>query len=222
MEVEEEAVAEEEVRDNIMERIIIGLTGPAAGGKGVVAKHLEAGGFEYFSLSDVIRAQATKYGWNHTREVLQNLGDEMRAKGGADILARLTAETSRFKHANMIVIDSIRHPDEINYLKDYFDAKIIGITASAEKLFELMSLRGRDGDPKIFEDFLMVQEREQGKEGGTAMQVNKCLEFADKLIWNDGNIEELVGKTKIILGELGINVLASPKEHEHVHREHEH
>lgn len=204
-----------------VERIIIGLTGPTAGGKGTIAKHLEEQGFVYFSLSDVIREQATKYGWRHTREVLQNLGDEMRASGGADILARMTAETSRFKHADWVVIDAIRHPDEINYLKDFFDAKIIGVTAAPEKLFELMKARGREGDPATFEEFIKVQKREQGKEGTTAMQVNRCLEMADATVWNSGDRADLIINAEVALLEVGVSVMRGGIEH-HGHAGHEH
>lgn len=212
-----------------MERVIIGFTGPGSGGKGEISKYLVGQGFTYFSLSDILREVATKYGWSHKREVLQNLGDDMRAKEGADILARMTVAKNEFKHADLVVIDSIRHPDEITFLKDFFDVKIIGVTASPETLFARMKERRRPGDPETFEEFIRMLERERGEEGSTAMQVDKCLELADRTIWNEGSKEELIQNADLALLELGIGVMrvskeaeASKSEHEHHHDHHHH
>lgn len=195
-----------------MDRVIIGLTGPGSGGKGTIAKYLEGFGFSYFSLSDVIREQATKYGWGHSREVLQNLGDKMRADNGSDILARMIAEKHRFKHSDLVVIDAIRHPDEINYLREYFEAKIIGVTASPEKLFELMKARNRPGDPETFEAFLKMLERERGEEGSTVMQVDKCLRMVDTTVLNEGGADDLLINVEVALMELGVGIKRISKE----------
>ena len=204
-----------------MERTIIGFTGPGSGGKGEISKYLVGQGFAYFSLSDILREVATKYKWSHSREVLQNLGDEMRAKEGADILARMTVAKNEFKHADLVVIDSIRHPDEITFLKDFFDAKIIGVTASPETLFNRMKERNRDGDPKTFDEFLMMLARESGKEGSTAMHVDKCLELADKVITNEGSKEDLIINANLALLEVGVRVMRGGIEY-HGHSGHEH
>ncbi len=210
-----------------MERVIIGFTGPGSGGKGEASEYLKGQGFVYFSLSDILREVATRYGWSHGREVLQNLGDDMRAKEGADVLARMTVTKNEFKHADLVVIDSIRHPDEINFLRDFFDAKIIGVTASPETLFGRMKNRKRPGDPETFEEFLAMQKREMGEEGSTAMQVHKCLELADKVVLNEGTKEDLIINTDLALLELGVGIMRSSKEgsshiHEHHHHGHEH
>lgn len=192
--------------------MIIGLTGPAAGGKGTIARHLVGQGFVYFSLSDVVREQATKYGWPHTREVLQNLGDDMRAKEGADILARRISQKDEFKLANWVIIDGIRHSAEIRYFKDFFDVKIIGVTANEQKLFELMKKRDRPGDPETFEEFLKAQERESLGSGVNVMNVRQCLEMADTVVRNDGDVSDLIINTEVALLELGVRVKRASKE----------
>ena len=60
--------------------MIIGLTGKNAAGKGEVAEYLKKKGFVYYSLSDVIREEATEKGLEHSRENLINLGNELRKK----------------------------------------------------------------------------------------------------------------------------------------------
>ena len=68
--------------------MIIGLTGKNASGKGEVANYLKSKGFIYYSLSDVIREEATKRGLEHSRENLINLGNELREKFGPKHLAQ--------------------------------------------------------------------------------------------------------------------------------------
>jgi len=173
-----------------MERVVIGVAGDSASGKGTAAEYLVKMGFKYFSLSDRIREEAARRKWGNGRKVLQDLGDEIRANFGAEEWAKRTAQLEEFKLGDRIVIDSIRHPSEIKYLREFFEAKIIGVTASPETLFKRMRERNREGDPKTFEEFMEMQKREMGVEGSSAMQVHKCLEIADGIILNEmGNFE---------------------------------
>ncbi len=198
------------------ERTIIGLTGPGAGGKGTIADMLKEKGYVYFSVSDEIRKEARKRKWSDTdRKVLQNLGDELREKEGPDVWATRVAKLNEFKHADLIVIDSIRHPAEISYFKEFFDAKIIGVTASPENLFERMRMRDREGDPKTLEDFLQMLKRENGEKGSTSMQVDECLRLADALMWNNGTKDDLEFEIARHLSELKVDGLSGGQEMRH-------
>jgi dephospho-CoA kinase len=187
-------------------KIVIGVTGPSSGGKGTFAKHLEGKGFVYFSLSDVIRDIATSKGLAHEREILQNLGDGLRAEFGPAVLALKISETEKFGNTDLAVVDAIRHPAEIEFLRDNFGSKIVGVTASPEKLFELMQKRNRPGDPTTLEEYLQMLQREDGKEGSTNMQVSKCLELCDRILLNEGGIADLEKESDHVLAELGINL----------------
>lgn len=187
-----------------MDRIIIGLTGDSSKGKGAVSEILKGKGFSYFSLSDRIREQATLYKWSHDRKVLQDLGDKLREDFGSDILVRRTIEFPAFKHADLVVVDGIRHPAEIEYLRNVFDAKIIGVDMTDETAFARMKERNRPGDPKTIEEYRASKERERGEPGSSAMQVDKCLQMADLVIWNEGNEENLKLQTEEGFHKLGI------------------
>lgn len=202
-------------------RTIVALTGPSAGGKGTLAEMLKEKGYAYFSCSDVLRDEATKRGWGIGRDTLQNLGDEMREKLGTDILPRVITGTPEFKHAECVVIDSIRHPDEIDYLQDFFDAKVIGVTAPLEVLFGFMSGRARDGDPVTFEEFIISYEREIGTPGGSAMQVEECLKKEGVVvIQNDGNQEILRARAERVFSDLGIEAYTHDEIHHETHHSH--
>ena len=68
---------------------IIGLVGPIACGKGVVADYLKKQGYSSISLSSLLHDELKKRGvTSFTRTTLQDLGDELRKKEGDGVLAR--------------------------------------------------------------------------------------------------------------------------------------
>src|SRR5262245_25637761 len=95
--------------------MLIGLTGRNASGKGEVARRLEAKGFQYFSLSDVIREEIRSKGGELTREALIQTGNELRTKFGPGILAERILQ--RVQEGANYVIDSIRNPSEVMVLR---------------------------------------------------------------------------------------------------------
>jgi len=91
---------------------LIGLTGTNGAGKGEVANFLKKKGYAYYSLSDLVRQELNKEGKELNRNNLIKMGNKLREKFGADILARLVVKKIRGK----AVIDSIRNPKEVEYL----------------------------------------------------------------------------------------------------------
>ena len=67
--------------------MIIGLTGKNGAGKTEVSQYLVSRGFEYHSLSDEIREEVKKRGMEITRDVLTEVGNELRSQFGAGVLA---------------------------------------------------------------------------------------------------------------------------------------
>jgi dephospho-CoA kinase len=189
-----------------MERkIVVGLTGPIASGKEIVSKVLKEKGFEYYSLSHRVREEAKSRGLEPTRETLQNVGDSLRVKFDGAVLAQRTADIFRTIPNPLILVDSIRNPAEIEYLRQEFNAKIIGVTASEETRFQRVLARNRDSDPKTFEEFVKAARRDQGLgQEELGQQVKTCLKLSDVVIENNGTVEELVKKVNETLDKLKI------------------
>src|SRR3989338_5429897 len=95
--------------------MIIGLTGKNGSGKGEVAQFLKERGFEYRSLSDVLRQELSKRKKTIPRDHLVSTGNELRKKFGPSILAKKILE--QIEVDKNYVIDSIRHPEEAKALK---------------------------------------------------------------------------------------------------------
>lgn len=179
-----------------MNRIVVGLVGPIASGKGTAVKMLTKKGFASYSLSDRIREEIRRRGQEVTRESLNLVSNEMRQSLGRDILPKQTADLINSEQPSKVTVDAIRNPAEIIYFKEKFGAKIIGVVADQKKRFEFFEKRGTNNiGIETWEQFKALDDQEFAQEGKHKQQINECLKLADVIIENNGTIEEL--KTKI-------------------------
>jgi len=182
--------------------IVIGLTGTIGSGKNIVAEILKSR-FDswYVSLSSVIRAEIEKKRRVLSRTSLQDHGDELRKKYGGHILAKLAVEYLQ-RNKKVIIIDGIRNPGEIEWLKNRFgnDFILIAIDAPREMRYERTIKRNRENDPKSWEEFLEADERDLGtNQPEHGQHTRACLDKADFFIDNSGTEEELRKKVNEII-----------------------
>jgi dephospho-CoA kinase len=168
--------------------MIIGLTGKNAAGKGELAESLKSKGFTYFSLSDALRDEATKQNLDHSRDNLIQLGTEMRSKFGSGILA-VRINEKIIKLNKNIVVDSIRHPGEIEELRKNKNFILIGVHTDSKIRFQRLLKRNRAGDSKTLEEFKEHEKKENNDEG-SGQQLDKCMELVDKVIDSNGSVEQ--------------------------------
>lgn len=186
-----------------MTRKVIAVVGPIASGKGALIDLLKKKGYQALSLSDVVREKAHEWGFPLTRENLQDVGDKLRHSFGPSLLAELATQEIRKHPEEKYVVDSVRNPAEVAYLKKEFGAFVIGITASVDKRFQLMQQRGREWDPKTREEFDRLEERDRGvRQESFGQQVEKCLQMADLVVDNNGTLEEFNTNLGYFLGKI--------------------
>lgn len=180
--------------------MIIGLTGKNGSGKGEVAKFLSEGGYAYHSLSDILREELARRGKDPARENLIAIGNELRAAGGAGVLAlRTLAKLGTEVHA---IVDSIRNPAEIEALRSRKDFFLLAVEADPRVRFERARKRGRAGDGSTLEEFLELEARELESPDPTTQQLALTACLADAVLSNDGTVEELREKVRRTLSEL--------------------
>lgn len=178
--------------------MIIGLTGPNAAGKGEVAAYLLSRGFAYHSLSDVLREEMEHRHLPPTRENLISLGNELRAAGGAGVLA----EQIRERLGARDVVDSIRNPVEVEVLRRLPGFTLIGVDAPIEVRFSRAQKRARPGDGLTLSDFREKEARENSP-ARTRQQLAATFALADHTVDNGGSIEELRQNVDAVLSRLG-------------------
>ncbi len=169
--------------------MVIGLTGKNASGKGEVAKYLERKSFYYASLSDIIREELEKEGKPITRPNLIERGNLLRKHNGESYLAERVCD--RLDGNKNYVIDSIRNPGEIEYLKRRGDFILVYVDAPPELRFKRIAARGRSDDPSSFEDFLRYEDREELNKDSYNQQLKNCKELAEYVLKNEGSLKEL-------------------------------
>jgi dCMP deaminase len=168
--------------------MLIGLTGRNAAGKGEVARYLQRKSFYYYSLSDAIRDEIRARGEEPTRERLIIVGNELRQRYGSNILAeRVLAKIEDDKH---YVIDSIRNPAEVETFRTAKHFKLIRIEAPSEVRFQRILGRQRESDPRTFDEFMTLENRE-AEGDDTSQNLVKVGLMSDDALTNDGALEKL-------------------------------
>jgi dephospho-CoA kinase len=177
--------------DHVNRPALVGLTGTNGAGKGEAAAYLGRKGYSYLSLSDVLREELAARGLAASRDNLIAVGNELRARFGADVLARRTMDKVR----GPAVIDSIRNPREVECLRRQEGFILIAVDAPIEVRFARTRARGRDESAATLEEFRAKEEIEMaGSE--TGQQLARCIELADRRVVNDGTLEELWRKVE--------------------------
>ncbi|MCX6820996.1 MAG: hypothetical protein NT016_03535 [Candidatus Aenigmarchaeota archaeon] len=184
------------------QKAVIGLTGTIASGKDVVMQMLlKKYNCYHVTLSDVIRGELEKRKSSFTRATLQDMGNIMRQQYGPHILALLAVEYLP-RDKELTVIDGIRNPGEVDYLKKKFGGKFFMVATDAlrERRFELLQKRADPRDPRTFEEFVKVDDRDQGAgEPPYGQQVAECVKRADFRIQNDGDLAALEAKVDDVM-----------------------
>ena len=186
-----------------MPRKVIGLVGPIASGKGTVIDFLKEKGFKAYSLSDVLKEEVTARGLEVTRVNCNMVSNDLRGTLGADILAARTSQIIDREGYEKVVIDAIRNPSEIEFFRNKFGAKIIGVVADQKRRYEMFRERGTYTDEiQNFEQFKELDDREFAQAGEHKQQIKACLELSDAIIENEGSVSDLTQKVELALADL--------------------
>jgi dephospho-CoA kinase len=179
--------------------LILGVVGQIASGKGVLVKYLtEKLGFTPFSLSSIVHDELKKTEMvKITRQTLQDVGDELRRVYGDEVLAQRIIKAINEQKKDRIVIEGIRNPAEIEFLKKNQNFILIGVKANRELRFKRVLSRGKEWDPKNYQDFLKVDKRDLGVgQGESGQQVKKCLAYCDYILMNNKDLGDFEKKIK--------------------------
>jgi dephospho-CoA kinase len=173
---------------NIMAKMVLGLAGEMASGKGTVAKYIhEKCHTSSHRFSTMLRDVLDRLHLEQSRDNLQMLSTMIRETYGQDTLARVMAEDVKKDDADIVVVDGVRRLDDIVYLKKLPEFKLVYIDTGLRTRYERITQRTEniDDQGKSFEEFVEESKNE------SEQQIAGLKEHADIVIDNSGSIEDL-------------------------------
>ncbi len=173
------------------DKLVIGITGAFGSGKSTATEFLVEKGFKKVILSSFLEEELRKRGEAQiTRKLLQDMGNLLREKFGADILAKKAIGYASRLQEDKIVVDGIRNIAEIETLRSYGNYVQLGILADRRIRFERLKKLKRREDLtwNLFQELdsrdLGIGENKQG------LQVAFCITLSDVFITNNKTVED--------------------------------
>lgn len=166
---------------------IIGVAGTNGSGKDTLGDILhEERGYVVVSLSDILRAELTRDGLEHTRENLSGRSRQIREEEGDGAMSRRAIEMQN-NTSNGLVITSIRTPGEVDAIHAA-GGIVVWIDADQRLRYDriVAAGRGRVTDEIGFEEFLRQERDEMSPtpQGG-GLNMNGVKSRADVTIINE-------------------------------------
>lgn len=171
-----------------MSKIIIGLVGPLASGKGTVKKYLvEKYKAEDCRFSTILRDILNRANIEISRTNLQKVSTILRQNFGEDTLAKAIANDAKNFTADVIVVDGVRREADIKFLRELPNFILVSVEADSKIRYERMVRRNENkgDDLKTYEDFMKDHLAE------TEMEIPAVMNSANFKLNNNGSPEDL-------------------------------
>jgi len=173
---------------------IIGFTGYPSSGKDTAAEFLATKGFHHISMGDLIRDEMKTLNLPIDRDSVRDYATQKRIERGPGYIA----EQACLQVKENTVISGIRNAHEAEIFRKKFPNEFVLITVDAplETRYKWALGRNREGDQITFEHFKQQQEVERTS---ASQQVDAVIALADKVIVNNGTLEQLKEKISNLL-----------------------
>ncbi|PIR75708.1 MAG: hypothetical protein CO030_02565 [Candidatus Magasanikbacteria bacterium CG_4_9_14_0_2_um_filter_42_11] len=169
-------------------KLILGITGNMAAGKTTITDYIkERYGGVSFRFSTMLRDVLSRIHVEETRDNLQQLSTFLRSTFGEDLMSKVIAEDVKEATDTIIIVEGVRRPSDVAYLKEIPGFHLIAVTADIRTRFDRITKRSENPDDqtKTFEVF----EKEQTQEA--EIKIDEISRDAEVVIDNNGSLEEL-------------------------------
>lgn len=186
-----------------MNKIIIGLVGEVGSGKDTVGKYLEKEyGAKQVRFADPIKDTLSIYFDKLSRVDQQWLFLAFQERFGDDILSRAIRKKIDDETNPIVVVNGLRMPPDLKFIRSFKNNKILYITASAKTRWERASKRDeKSDDSTTFENFQKIDLKP------TEINVPKIGAEADFKVENEKDLEYLLSETDKFMEGLGCKKL---------------
>lgn len=181
-----------------MAKLILGIAGEMASGKGTIAKHVTV---EHKAstrrFSTILRDLLDRVYLDQTRENISTISTILRKSFGEDLLAKAMYHDTQNDDHEIVVVDGVRRLADIAYLRELPHFKLVYVEAEMENRYERIVKRGENADDstKTLDQFKKEHELE------TELQIRDLKNYANYIVNNDGVYADLYGQIEKIIAE---------------------
>jgi dephospho-CoA kinase len=176
-------------------RLVI-ITGMPGSGKALASAVARDMGYAVFVCGDVIREETGRRGLPQTPENVGEVMLKIRDEEGLGVVARRLISKMEAEKSKLVLVEGVRSMEEVEEFKKLYDTIIVAIHSSPATRFQRLKARGRSDDPKTWVDFSLRDERE------LKVGVGKVIALADKMLVNEGTIEQFKENFRKLLLEV--------------------
>ena len=182
-------------------KIVFGIIGMPASGKGTIADYLEKTyGAPKLRFSDALSTILERLKLEKTRDHQITLSEVLRETCGEDILSRAIQIGVQKSNADLIVVDGVRREGDLVTLKEVSAFHLIGVDAEQQTRYERAKLRSEKTEEsnQTFLDFQKLDQR------STEVTTRELMQNAEIVFDNNGTLQHLYEQINQFVQAIGI------------------
>jgi dephospho-CoA kinase len=179
-----------------MAKLILGFVGEMSSGKGAASSHVTANyNAGSHKFSQILRDILDRVYVDQSRKNISTSSLILRKSFGEDVLAKSMFHDVQNDTHDIVVIDGVRRLEDILYLRELPEFKLVFINADMQTCYERSVKRGENtGDStKTFEQFKLDHEADADA------RILDMKNYASYVIENDGTYQELYAQVDEII-----------------------
>ncbi|MBN2615341.1 MAG: AAA family ATPase [Bacteroidales bacterium] len=183
--------------------VIIGITGTLGAGKGTIVDYLiKERSFQHYSVRAYLIEKIKEQGLPVNRDTMTTTANRIRKDHDPAYIIEVLYQKA-IKERKNAIIESIRTPGEIEFLKKQGSFYLFAVDADPQVRYERIVSRASETDHVDFDTFLANEKREMTTTDPNKQNLAKCIELADFRINNNGSQTELYTAIDNVLKKMG-------------------
>jgi len=170
--------------------LVVCVTGMPGSGKSSFAKSLSSLlNAKLIVMGDVVREEVKRRGLPITITNVELVATELRKAYGRGAVGAKVAEMLRGSGEDYVIVDGVRSPEEISYLRSLGDLCVVAVHAAPSIRYTRQLSRAREGQ-------LTLEELRFRDSKNLEYGIGDVIAMADYMIINEGSAKELEGEAR--------------------------